>query len=284
MMFGNPRALEASSISLRASGLQGLAGPSAEELKLLALDTGNVFLKSQGDAAEAFSFALDGVSTLSLKLPPPWNVVAGLSAKAAKQGLDGTRNYIKLGILNAGRYLPFDVASKTVYTLKSGGWGPSWKAAAKDKLVQYARTDMPGVVEFAFKAANSQLPPAEQLNLNVQTRFADWVYKVAMDNGATPWQAAAAAAATLYDGILKGKNSAASAWDAYRNWCKVVGASATVTIPEAWEAKAKGKLTPVTQKQLGKVSEKKVREKKEGGAGLAIGLGAGALALLAATR
>ena len=127
------------------------------------------------------------------------------------------------------------------------------------------------------------MPPDEQLNLNVQTRFADWVYKVAMDNGATPWQAAAAAAATLYDGILKGKNSAASAWDAYRNWCKVVGASATVTIPEAWEAKAKGKLTPVTQKQLGKVSEKKVREKK-GGAGLAVGLGAGALALLAATR
>ena len=286
MMFANPKALEASSLSLHTSGLQGLAGPTSQDWKLLGLNSGEVFLKTNGDVAQTFSFALDGVSAITLKLPPPWNIVASYSAQKAKEAVDGTRNFLKLGVTSLGRYLPLGVAEKAIQTLQAGQFGTAWKDAGKDKLVQFIRTDCPGVLELAIKAGNSKLAPSEQLNMEIQTRFANRVYQVAIDSGATPWQAAAAAAQTLYDGILARKNAVPSAWTQYQKWVTVVGGSGQASLSSAWAARAeKDKLQAVSSKDAAKVprGDKKATG-RAGGTGVALGVGAGLLALTALAR
>lgn len=285
-MFANPKALEASSLSLHTSGLQGLAGTTAEDWKLLGLNAGDVFLKTNGDVAETFSSTLGAVSALTLKLPVPWNIVASYSAQKAKEGIDGTRNFLKSGVTSLGRYLPLGVAEKAIQTLQAGQFGTAWKDAGKDKLVQFIRTDCPGVLELSIKAANAKLDPSEQLNMEIQTRFANRVYQVAINSGATPWQAAAAAAQTLYDGILARKNATASAWNQYRQWVALVGGSGQPSLSAAWAARANAdKMKSVSSKDAAKVprGDKKATG-RAGGTGVALGVGAGLLALTALAR
>lgn len=186
-----------------------------------AINAGTAILASEGDVTAAFGPALKGLAALSLALPPPWNKIAAVSASAAIQGEQATRQYVERGIVNLGKYLPIDKAQKAIATI-SGGWGTSWAYAAKDKLVQYQRTDMPGGIELAFLAANAALG-SDKLNVEEAGRFADYVYKVAKDKGATDWQAALAADATLYPGILTKGNAPPSAWAKHENYKKLFG-------------------------------------------------------------
>lgn len=210
-----------------------------------AINSGTAILASEGDVTAAFGPALQGLAALSLALPPPWNKIASVSATAAIQGEKATRDYVARGLVNLGKYLPFDKAEKAIATV-SGGWGTSWAYAGKDKLVQYQRTDMPGGIELAFKVANSALG-SDKLNLDEAARFADYIYTVAKDKGAADWQAALAADATIYPGILSKGNAPPSAWAKHENWRKISG----ITGGETWDqAKARlskaAKLVPIS--------------------------------------
>ena len=186
-----------------------------------AINSGTAILASEGDVTAAFGPALQGLAALSLALPPPWSKIAAVSATAAIQGEKATRDYVARGMVNLGKYLPFDKAAKAIATI-SGGWGTSWAYAGKDKLVQYQRTDMPGGLELAFLAANAALGSGK-LNVEEAGRFADYVYQVAKDKGATDWQAALAADETLYIGILAKGNAPPSAWAKHYNFVKLFG-------------------------------------------------------------
>lgn len=186
-----------------------------------AINAGTAILASEGDVTTAFAPALKGLAALSLALPPPWNKIAAVSASAAIQGEAATRNYVGRGIVNLGKYLPFDKAQKAITTI-TNGWGTSWAYAGKDKLVQYQRTAMPGGVEIAFLAANAALG-SDKLNVEEAGRFADYVYKVAKDKGAADWQAALAADETLYLGILAAGNAPAATWAKHYNYVKLFG-------------------------------------------------------------
>lgn len=204
-----------------------------------AINAGTAILATEGDVTAAFAPALKGIAALSLALPPPWNKIASVSTAAAIQGEKATREYIARGIVNLGKYLPVDKAAKAIATI-SNGWGTSWAYAGKDKLVQYQRTDMPGGLDLAFQAANSALG-SDKLNLEEAARFADYVYKVAKDKGATDWQAALAADATLYPGILAKGNAPPSAWAKHQAWRNIIGFSAGETWDMAaarWNKKA----------------------------------------------
>ena len=197
-----------------------------------AINSGTAILASEGDVTAAFGPALQGLAALSLALPPPWSKIAAVSATAAIQGEKATRDYVALGVVNLGKYLPVDKAAKAIATI-SAGWGTSWAHAGKDKLVQYQRTDMPGGLDLAFQAANSALGSGK-LNLEEAARFADYIYQVAKDKGATDWQAALAADATLYPGILAKGNAPASAWAKHQAWRSIVGFSSG----ETWDMAA----------------------------------------------
>lgn len=204
------------------------SGKAAES----AIAAGTAILASEGDVTAAFGPALQGLAALSLALPPPWNKIASVSATAAIQGEKATRDYVARGIVNLGKYLPVDKAQKAIATI-TGGWGTSWAYAGKDKLVQYQRTDMPGGVEIAFLAANKALG-SDGLNTDEASRFADYVYKVAKDKGATDWQAALAADATLYPGIIAAGNAPPSAVAKHEAWRKQID----IKVGETWDQAA----------------------------------------------
>lgn len=230
-----------------------------------AINAGTAILASEGDVTAAFGPALQGLAALSLAMPPPWNKIAAVAASAAIQGEKATRQYVERGIVNLGKYLPFDKAQKAIATI-SGGWGTSWAYAAKDKLVQYQRTDMPGGIELAFLAANAALG-SEKLNVEEAARFADYVYKVAKDKGATDWQAALAAGATIYPGILAAGNAPPSAWAKYNGWRQKIGIQPGETWDQAAARLSKsGGLVPITFGQAG--------QDANSGGGSAVGIAA----------
>lgn len=283
MMFGNAVALQGSAIELHRSGLKGRYLNGAEDWQKLGLDAADVYLQSGGDVALTFGSALQGASTLSLSLPPPWNIIAGFSASAAADAVNATRSYIKAGISALGACLPLAKAQKAISTIENG-WGTSWEKAAKDKLVQYKRTDMNGAVEKAVELANNQLSSDKRLNFETASRFADYIYKVATDKGATPAQAAAAAAQTLKTSILNKGNMPQSDWAKYNAWMGKVGAKQGETAVDAAQRNAQEEgLKAVTAGEVKKVpKEGSNPNKKPASTGAApLAVGAGLLAILA---
>lgn len=285
MMYANPKALQASAISLHSSGLKGRHLNGAEDWKKLGLDAADVYLQSGGDVALTFGAALQGASTLTLSLPPPWNIIAGFSASAAADAINATRNYIKVGIAALGACLPLSIAQRSISTIENG-WGTSWEKAAKDKLVQYKRTDMNGAVEKAVEIANKQMPSDRQLNFETAARFADYVYKVAIDKGASKAQAAAAAAQTIKTGILNKGNMPQADWAKYNAWMVQAGAKQGETAVAAAQRNAEEEgLKPVTAIEAKKVPKEGTSgpKKKEasGGGAAPLAIGAGLLAILA---
>jgi len=285
MMYGNPKALQGAAISLHTSGLKGRHLNGAEDWKKLGLDAADVYLQSGGDVALTFGAALQGASTLTMSLPPPWNIIAGFSASAAADAVNGTRNYLKVGIAALGACLPLSIAQRSIKTIE-GGWGTSWEKAAKDKLVQYKRTDMNGAVEKAVEIANKQLPSNKQLNFDTAARFADYIYQVAIDKGASKAQAAAAAAQTIKTGILNKGNMPQADWAKYNAWMAQAGAKQGETPVAAAQRKAEEEgLKPVTSVEAQKVPKEGANPQKEastdGGAAAPLAIGVGLLAILA---
>jgi len=285
MMYGNAVALQGAAISLHASGLKGRHLNGAEDWKKLGLDAADVYLQSGGDVALTFGAALQGASTLTLSLPPPWNIIAGFSASAASEAVNATRSYIKAGISALGACLPLAKAQKAISTIENG-WGTSWEKAAKDKLVQYKRTDMNGAVEKAVELANNQLSPDKRLNFETASRFADYIYKVATDKGATPAQAAAAAAQTLKTSILNKGNMPPSDWAKYNAWMGKIGAKSGESAVDAAQRNAqeeglKAVNAGEAKKVPGEGSNPNKKPAASAGGAAPLAIGAGLLAILA---
>lgn len=298
MMFADAGDLYASAASRRMAGLDCgcMHGPTVADYKQIAMDSGAAVLRADGDVKAAFAPALQAAAGLALALPPPWGIVASAVAGASAAAIQAIRNQMGHAVMGAGKYLPVDIAKKTVAEIEKN-WLTSWKAAGKDKLVRYITSPddgAPDSVTFAAKKANDLLPPDERLNLEIATRLANRVYDVAKSHGAKDYQAAAAALyglrKLLYkDGSTWYKGLGKPTW-AYHDalFKNVLKAQAGDTLDTAFDriGKAQG-LVAVTAadvaKKGGSKGDDKPAVRSGGGSALPL-LAGGAVALLLLAR
>lgn len=219
MLNGNPQALAASALSRSQSGMVGqyrprdispvlaaalyprkviirrngvTLGAMTDDLQQVGLDATTTFIASGGDVDTLYEPIFKALQVLALAVPPPGSVLVSAGVSAAKIGTDAIRGAIKEVLRAAGQYTPIEVSRKVNKEIMGAGNTLSWWAdAARDKFAQYASSSLP--VSLAVAGYNATVDPQNQLNVNVHSRLADRLYKLAIANGATPWQAGMAA-------------------------------------------------------------------------------------------
>lgn len=257
MMYANPKCLEAAALARGQSGL----GFSKEEGIATGINTANAYLRSDGDALVLFDGVFKFIGTAALKLPPPFNVIAGVVSYLGGKGLTTVRKFLERSARSCAKYLPVDVAEKVVGKFKSS-WFTYASEAAKDKLVQASRTN--AALRLALQGANAYSD--QDLNLNVSNRLANRIYVSAIAAGASKKDAAMAAWAIA-------KDSGASQ-SVLKNYAAMTGAKTNFELANpqlAWE-KGKNKISSAQAKAAGVGTQK-------GGAAAPLLLAAAGLAL-----
>lgn len=146
---------------------------------------------------------LQWAGVMSVALPPPFGTVAASALMATNEAVAAVRNLFKAAGQGAMMYLPVNVHDKVIARLADAP-NSLVEAAAKDKLAQWATQhgwphDRVALTAVGFDCAQTG-------------RFVDKVYKIAMDEGAQPWQAAAMAVHICWPmavnpaGIARGHN------------------------------------------------------------------------------
>ena len=154
-----------------------------------AIEGGTAYLASDGDVDQLVAPTLGVLSGLSLALPPPINVIVAGGLATAASGIAATKAHMMVGAKASARYLPLSLSAKVLKLLRDAPL-EYWNAAAKDKLIQYAKKDAPFPVRAPILAA---FEPSD-----FTYRFADLLSQFLLANGAKPWQAALVNAEVSY--------------------------------------------------------------------------------------
>lgn len=162
-----------------------------------AIDGGTAYLKS-GDYDDLAGPTLNVIGSLALALPPPVGQVLALVLTSAATGVTATKGLMKYGAQMSAQFLPVNVSPKVLLTLREAPID-YWQRAAKDKLVQFIKKDLPAPARMTALGLIDALPADSALNTDITHRFADALGQRILDAGGSVWQAALVNAAVSYN-------------------------------------------------------------------------------------